>query len=106
MTTKIRAGANVRPKPVLLPFQRPQPTPKTTRVAHLKTRSGEMITAVTREWNPGDSGPDGACRLCDSCRAYGDACLIIAGWFVSRVEAPTLSAIGRTWQGYAEGGAP
>ena len=74
----------------ILPFQ---PHPVRTRVAHLR-RGGERITAIFRRWKPGDSGPQGRCRLCPACTAYADGCLLLIAAHIPRESAPLFSLTG------------
>jgi hypothetical protein len=91
--------------PALIPIQ---PMPVVTRVAHFRIL-GRTITAIMRQWKPGDSGPGGRCRLCARCSAHDDGCLIQVNRLVARDEAPLFapdSIPGMTWQHDAtEGGA-
>lgn len=54
----------------------------------------KVVTAVMRHWRPGDSGPNGRCKLCPTCRAYEDACLIVINREVPRGEISLLSIRG------------
>jgi hypothetical protein len=69
-----------------------QPAPIDHDVCHYT--SGRPITAIVRRWAPGDSGPGGRCRLCRSCCARNDLCLIVVGRHVARDEAPLFSTVG------------
>lgn len=74
-----------------------QPHPVRTRVVRLAI-AGHVVTSIYRDWRPGDSGPDGRCRLCERCTAHGDGCLIQISREVSAEEAPLVSRIGTVCQ--------
>jgi hypothetical protein len=67
-----------------VPFQ---PRPTRTKVSHYRSAEGEAVTAIARMWAPGQSGPQGRCRLCRNCTARDDSCLIQVGVFVPREDA-------------------
>lgn len=70
---------------------RMQPRPVLTQMCHLRTRAGQVVTAIARHWEPGDTG---RCRLCPDCCANADVCLVMIGHRVSEEDAPTASMHG------------
>lgn len=70
-----------------------QPEPMATRVVYFRFL-GFVVTAIMRHWKSGDSGPNGRCRLCPKCKAYGDGCLMIFGKKIAREDAGLVTSIG------------
>jgi tartrate dehydratase beta subunit/fumarate hydratase class I family protein len=64
-----------------------QPMPIRTRGVTLNV-GGRVVTAIMRHWRPGDSGPGGRCKLCPTCIAYDDGCLILVNKTVNKPERP------------------
>jgi hypothetical protein len=60
-----------------------QPRPLSTWVSYL-TSKGQTVTAIFRQWRPGDPG---RCRLCDACSAWRDGCLITTAQEVAERSA-------------------
>jgi hypothetical protein len=87
----------------ILKFLRPQPEPLQTRVTHLRTAVG-WVTTIYRAWGPGDTGPDGACRLCRECVAYSNGCMVSILTYVPRDEAPLFSILDPKYIEQSEGG--
>ncbi len=75
---------------VVIPIQ---PLPIQSRVSHFRTHSGEVITAITRTWKDGDSGPGGRCKLCPVCVASENLCQFQINRHVAETEAPTFSTL-------------
>jgi hypothetical protein len=73
---------------------RMQPLPVATRSCRFRTPGGQVVTAIVRQWKPGDSGPQGRCRLCPECSAYDDCCLMTIGRHVTAEDAPLVSVNG------------
>lgn len=72
--------------------------PEATRawVSHYRI-GGSVITAIFRQWRPGEAA---RCRLCPlgRCVAQRDGCLVQVDGVVSPESARTFSAVGRRWQ--------
>lgn len=81
------AGSPGRVAPATVPMQ---PEPLLTRATTLEY-GGVAMTAILREWAPGD--PE-RCRLCTRCRAYGGRCLVLVAGRIPRSAAPLLSTVG------------
>jgi hypothetical protein len=88
--------------PISLPLQ---PAPVLTRVGYIEM-GDKTVTAIMRHWRPGDSGPSGHCRLCPSCRAYANGCLILVNQYVRRKNAPMFDTNGAPFQRRAAGARP
>jgi hypothetical protein len=69
-----------------------QPWPVEVRTAPIRRCVGLTSTAIFRRWAPGDSGPEGRCRLCAVCTAHDDACLILVDEYVPPEQAALFSA--------------
>jgi hypothetical protein len=86
--SQAKSQANVAPMSIPL-----QPAPVLTRVGYIEL-GDQTVTAIMRHWQPGDSGPSGHCRLCPSCRAYANGCLILVNQYVPRPDAPLFNTNG------------
>jgi hypothetical protein len=79
-----------RDGPDILPIQ---PHPLCTDVAHARAAAGP-VTAIMRDWRPGDAA---RCRLCPRarCSAAGrDHCLVVVNLYVPHDAAPLYSTRG------------
>ncbi|AGA31643.1 hypothetical protein [Singulisphaera acidiphila] len=55
---------------------------------------GFVVTSIARLWRPGDSGPEGVCRLCERCFAKDDMCVIMVAKYVPPDQAADFSTVG------------
>ena len=69
-----------------------QPNPAKVRVVPFRLFQW-WVTAIMRHWTPGDSGAAGRCRLCPTCKAHDDGCLMIVARKVSVAEAGLFSVM-------------
>lgn len=72
----------------------PQPHPVATHVARVATHGGEIVSLVDRDWEDGQTGHEGVCRLCDVCVARGNRCCLLVRGDVPDDLAPLFSPRG------------
>lgn len=77
----------------VIPMQPTEPLPVRTKLTRMSLRSGEVVSALYREWRPGETGKyDNGCARCPTCTAQGDSCLLLVDVSISPQEAATWSA--------------
>jgi hypothetical protein len=72
-----------------------RPLPIRCLMSSFQTETGQVVTAITREWKPGDTP---RCRLCTVCTAHNNRCLVQTDTFKPGDVAQSFSIVGTEFQ--------
>jgi len=80
-------------RPATVALVNPLPEPVRTEVAYIPSGNSlfPIISAIRRQWRPGDTGH---CGLCTACTARDDVCRLVFYEMVPEADAPLKSAVG------------